>query len=206
LAGKAATIFSEQIKLNSLGSKQHPIYLDKEKIAFAETEIQLGQISDLKFGLTLMQFYRFSLGTQYALSFKSPDKEINLVFRNYLDLSNYYFDTLYYQILDTVWDQVADRLLNEKKQQLQSESGLIINHCVFQKQGITIYRRNLFSAQKDIITWEDLIYQKKYDRLSIYSKRNSQVWTNLFYTDTWNVEFLMLILDWLYEQNGLAEL
>ena len=206
MGDKAAPFLSGNIKLNALARKQHRIFLDEEKIAFGETEINLSHISDLKFGLSLMQFYRFSLGTKYLLSFKSPVSEINLVFRNYLELEKKYFNTLYYQILNAVWDQTADRLFAEKIQQLKSDKGLIVGNCVFQLSGITIYRQNLFSAKEEFIAWEDLIYHKNYNRLSIYSKRNSQIWTNLFYTEIWNVDLLIPILDWLYEQNGLAEL
>jgi len=206
LGEKTASILPEYIKLNSFGSKQHRIYIDEEKFSFVDTEIYLPHISDLKFGLTMMQFYRFTLGRRYVLSIKFADKELNLVFKSFLGLENEYFDTIYHQILDAVWDRIADRLMAEKIQQLKSEKGLRVGNCVFHISGVTIYRQNFFSAKEEFISWEDLTYKINYNRLSIYSNRNSQIWTNLFYTENWNVDLLMHILDWLYEQNGLTEL
>jgi len=206
LEEKTALILPEYIKLNSFERKKHRIYLDDEKFAFADTEISLSHISDLKFGLKMMQFHLFSLGRKYSFSVKSLEKEIELVFKSYFGLGNNYFDTLYHQILDAVWDRVADRLLAEKIQELKSEKGLSVGNCVIRTAGITIYQQSFFSEKAAFISWQDLTYKKNYNRLSVYSKTNSQIWTNLFFTENWNVEFLMHILDWLYEQNGLAEL
>ena len=203
---KAIPILPKKIKLNSLGRKQYRLFLDDEKISFNDTVIYLAQISGLKFGITLMQFYRFSLGRKYIFSIKCPDKEINLVFKSYFGLEKDYFNALFYQIVDVIWDRISDRLFADLVQQLKSETGSTVGHCVFRRQGITINRHNLFSAQEAFIPWKDLTYKKNYNRLSLYSKSNSQIWTNLFYTETWNVDMAILILDWLYEQNGFAAL
>jgi len=206
LEERKANILAENIKVNSLGKKQHPIYLDDVKFSFANTEIYLSQISDLKFGLSLMQFYRFSLGSKYVISVKDSDHEINLVFINYFGLDTDYFDTLYDQITDAIWDQIADRLVAEKVQQLKSGNNFKVGNCLFNKEGITINRHNLFSNNKEFIPWEDLTYKKNYNRLTLYSKSNSQIWTNLFYTENWNVYLAMYMLDWIYDQNGLTAL
>ena len=203
---RKANILAENIKVNSLGRKHHLIYLDDVKFSFANTEIYLSQISDLKFGLSLMQFYRFSLGSKYVISVKDSNNEINLVFINYFGLNTDYFDTLYDQITDAIWDQIADRLVAEKVQQLKSGKGFKVGNCLFKNEGITINRHNLFSQIEEFIPWKDLTYKKNYNRLTLYSKSNSQIWTNLFYTGNWNVDVAIHILDWIYDQNGLAEL
>jgi len=154
----------------------------------------------------MMQFQAYPIGRKYYLSFKSLDKQIDLVFTSYFGISRNYFQNLYDQILETVWDKTAERLFAEKMQLMQSQTGWNVGNCVFKKDGVLIRQQNSVFKDQKFIPWHELAYKQNYNRLSLHSKTNSQIWTNLYYTENWNVDLLMNILDYLYEENGLATL
>ena len=154
----------------------------------------------------MMQFQAYPIGRKYYLSIKSPEKQIDLVFTCYFGISRSYFEKLYDLILETVWDKTAERLFAEKMQLLKSDTGWKVGNCLFRKDGVMIRQPNLISEDQKFISWSDLTYKKNYNRLSLYSKTNTHIWTNLYYTENWNVDLLIDILDYLYEENGLATL
>ena len=59
------------------------------------------------------------------------------------------------------------------------------------KDGILLYNF--------LIEWDDLVYQKNYNRLTINSRSNTKIWANLHYTETDNVQLLMSFLEWKFE-------
>lgn len=85
------------------------------------------------------------------------------------------------------WNATIVRLLNEMVADIDNGQTVTVGKCAVRADGILL--KNFF------ITWEDLSYQRNYNRLTINSNSRADIWTNLVYTETDNVHVLMQFLD-----------
>jgi hypothetical protein len=183
---------NQKIKLNSFGKKDQAFLLNDTLISLGDTQIKLAEITHFKFGVAVLQMGMFVVGRKYQMHIKTPTTRFNL-----------YFDLLFHKIVNGVWLRIGDRLLAEMIQAVKAGTTLKLSHCKISKTGITLHR-NAGRAQKEFfITWDDLHYEKKYNRLVLNSKAQPRRWVNLYYLDNWNVDILMDFLDWVYKENGL---
>jgi hypothetical protein len=81
---------------------------------------------------------------------------------------------------------------------IRNRQSLDIGKCQVSERGIT------WSGK--LIQWSDLSYQKNYNRLTINSKSNLKVYTNLYYLENFNVDVLLGILHWIYKGDGIQQL
>lgn len=196
----------EIIKVNSFGAKSKTLRIADQILSFDNQNVSLDQVTGLKYGVSLMLFYRFSLGRSYQISLQTPTSQVDIVLRSYFQISNHYLQHLYQQILELIWEPVADRLLRESTQLLLSGQILRVGNCALSQAGIVLNKAAGLTKKPQLITWDELSYEAKYDRLVLNSKNNPALWTNVYFLDTWNGDILLAILDWLYQENGLAEL
>ncbi|MDB5260801.1 MAG: hypothetical protein JWQ14_82 [Adhaeribacter sp.] len=196
----------EKIKLDSFGARTHVVVLRKERFAFDTTEIRVPAITHFKFGIKIMQIGMFPVGRRYQINIKTPEKQINLVFRTYLGIGNNYFNWLFEALVDGIWLQIGERLFREAMDLVRAGKAYAVGNCTINRQGIILNQDTPLTKKLHVIPWADVSYEKKYNRLVINSKSNHQVWANLYFLDDWNVDVLMDILDWLLQEGGLAEL
>ncbi|MFD2246245.1 hypothetical protein [Pontibacter ruber] len=196
----------EVIRTNSFGDEHVPIRIGKGTIVFNGKEIRLEEVTGIKTGLQLIQLYIFPIGRKYLIALKTPTDQLDIVFRSYFRIDNDYFDGLFDEILDEIWDPITDRLLEESIKLITDGGVVVVGNCRVDREGVAVITDAALSKKFDLIPWSDLDYDMKHDRLVISSKSDHQVWTNLYFLDTWNVDILTAILDWVFEENGLAEL
>lgn len=197
---------NEIIKVSSLGEKNKRLIIDDKVFSFNDQKIPFNQVTGLKYGVSLMPFYRFSVGRKYHIGLKTPTDQVDLVLRSYFRMSNSYLQSIYNQIIELIWEPVTDQLLSQSMDLLLTGQTFGVGNCRISKAGIVINKDAGLTKKPQLISWDDLSYEEKYDRLVLNSKNNQSIWTNLYFLDNWNVDILMAILDWLYKEDGLAEL
>jgi hypothetical protein len=194
----------EKIRMNSFGERIHLLFLNSTQLILNDTKINLTEISHFKFGVKIWQLGMFPVGRSYYISLKTPTQKLNLVLRSFFGIRDGYLAKLYERLADNISLKIGERLFREAVTVLKTGNSFNIGPCTVDKQGISL--RTSPSNNLPLIPWHDLSYAKKYDRLVINSKSKRQIWFNLYFLEHWNVEVLMDVLDWLFEEGGLPEL
>ncbi|GEO07074.1 hypothetical protein AAE02nite_47380 [Adhaeribacter aerolatus] len=194
----------EKIRLNSFGEKSHSLLLNNSQFILGNTSIKLAEISHFRFGTKLLQFGMFPVGRSYQISLKTATQEFNLVLRSFFGIRDNYLAGLYENLADNLWLRIGERLLKDAVAALKTNNSFRVGTCQIIKTGILL--RKSPSSKVILILWRDLSYVKKYNRLEINSKNDTRIWFNLYFLEQWNVEVLMDLLDWIFEEGGLAEL
>ena len=196
-------MLEEKVRLNSFGERIYFLFLDDYQLVFGNTSIKLADISHFKFGAKILQFGMFPVGRSYYVSLKTANQELNLVLRSFFGIRDNYLGTLYEKLVNGILLRIGARLFQEAITAMKAGKPFAIGPCTINGSGIMLRKS---SDNPQLISWNDLSYQKKYDRLVINSKSNHAIWLNLYFLEHWNVEVLMDVLDWLFEEGGLAEL
>lgn len=196
----------QKIKLNSFAKKDKGLLLNDEIISFAGSQVGLQEITHFRFGMSALQMGMFIVGRKYQVHIKTPTTRLNFVFRSYFRISNDYFDSLFHKIINGVWLRSGDRLLAELIQTTIAGNTSKFGNCTLSKSGITLHKNAGKKQKRYLIPWNDLSYEKKYNRLVLNSTQDPRRWINLYYLDNWNVDVLIEFLDWVYKEGGLASL
>ncbi|MGV3540054.1 MAG: hypothetical protein ACO1OQ_09595 [Rufibacter sp.] len=194
------------VKSSSFGEEERELLITEEIIHFDGKQIVRNDISDLLYWVSTVEFYRFPVGRKFYIGFKTPDSQLDIVFKSYFGISNGYFLELCNQILEEMWEPVIEQIWNRNAEELAKGGSVRCGHCQISERGILISKGSLVATNERLITWEDLYYEKKYDRLVINSKSDQHLWTNLYFKDNWNIDIFMATLDWIVKENGLAEM
>lgn len=197
----------EKIRLNSFGSKSHRMALNNNQLILNNTKINLTEITHIKFGAKIMQFGMFPVGRNYYLSLKTPVQELSLVLRSFLGIRDNYLANLHDKLVNGIWLRIGERLMQKVLASVKAGNSYRVGSCRINKEGIVLEQDSAFDNNKtSLIPWTDLSYDKKYDRLVLNSKTNYRLWINLYYIEHWNVDVLVDLLDWIFEEKGLTEL
>lgn len=194
------------IRVSSFGKKDKLLLIDQETIRFGEKAVPKQEITGILYGISAIQFYRFPVGTRYYIGLKTPAEQADLILTSYLGIGDDYFQELFASVLEEIWEPVTDRIWDNSKDTLAADGVLSFGNCQLSSAGMLVTKGQAFTTKQVLIGWEDLDYEKKHDRLVLNSKSDPQVWTNLYFHDTWNIDILMALLDWLSQEGGLAEL
>ena len=197
---------NQKIKLSSFGRTEQILLLDDKSISFAGNALELREITHFKFGVNVLHIGMFVVGRKYQILIKTPSARLKLAFRSYFKISNSYFNHLFHQIVNGVWLRIGDRLLAEMIEAIKAGKELKFGTCTVSKTGITLNKNAKNPQKKYFISWDDLSYEKKYNRLVLNSKKDVRRWANLYYQDNYNVDVLIEFLDWIYKEDGLATL
>jgi len=139
------------------------------------------------FGTDAIRLEMFTIGVRYTVSMVSKEDSVTVNFRAYFGIGNKKQYQKFTQVLRAVWDSVVIRLLDDMNNTISHGGYITIGKCVISDQGIS-YKENLISRK-------DLSYQVNYNRLTLNSKSNASLWTNLYFTETYNVHILRYYLD-----------
>jgi hypothetical protein len=197
---------NEAVRVSSFGGKEKILSIDEETIRFQEKKIPRQEITGIKYWVSAIEFYRFPVGRQYHIGLKTPSDQLNITLKSYFGIGNGYFHRLCNRIIEEIWDPVTDRIWDKAIAVLRAGEAWQVDNCQVSKDGILITRNQVITKKQILISWPDLHYEKKYDRLVLNSKKDPRVWANLYFHDSWNVDLLMALLDWLTREGGLAEL
>jgi hypothetical protein len=197
---------NEEIRLASFGARSHTLLLNDKQLVFDDTEISLPAISHFKFGIKIIQLGMFPLGRRYQINLKTPDTQLDLVFRAYFGIGNKYFNRVFEMLVNGIWSHIGERLFREAIDLILSGKTFSTGNCTVSRQGIILNQDTPLAKKQHLIPWAEVGYEKKYNRLVINSKSNHRIWANLYFMDDWNVDVLMDVLDWLFKEGGLAEL
>jgi len=191
---------NKQVKLHSFGSRNSPLVIDVETISFKGKQLRIKEINGILYWVSPVVFYHYMIGRRYHIGFRTPDDQLDIVFRSFFGFSKKYFKKLCNKILDAVWEPVTDNILQQAMDALRAGKIADFEHCQVSAEGVYLCRK------QHLITWDDLAYDKMYNRLVLNSKTDHAVFTNLELSKCWNVDVLITLLDWLTEQGGLKEI
>jgi hypothetical protein len=189
---------NERIKYSSFSSPDKELVIQGNELLFDFKKIKLDDVTEFKYGIEPIQVDMFSVGRKYIIDLKSKDEKVVIVFKSYFGLSKAYFDSLFNRTLIELWNGTAVRISDESINKIINGDSIVIGKCIVSLQGITY---NNF-----LICWNDLIYQKRYNSLTISSRSNANAWTNLYYTQVYNVDVVMTVIDWIFKYDGLKEI
>ncbi|HEU5147958.1 MAG TPA: hypothetical protein VFT90_14630 [Chryseosolibacter sp.] len=165
--------------------------VDGDDLIHKEKKIRLSDVIAIKFGWKPIRLDMYRIGGRYVVELKTLDKKIKLDFPYYFGIFKKRQEDNFEKLTDAIWDITVVRLLNTMIEDINGGKSVRIDKCTVNVEGI-LYNDFL-------IRWEDLSYQKNYNRLTINSKSNTKVWTNLYYTEVDNVHVLMQYLEWKFE-------
>lgn len=194
---------NEAIKLNSFGRKNKVMLINKEVIQFNRQTIARKDIIGIKQYARAMQFYRFRVGEQHYLGLKTPNEQIDILLTSYFNINQDYFTDLENRIIAEIWEQTTDQIWHNFKNILLNNGTVTIGNCQISQNGILLTRNNGLVPQPQLINWLELHYQILHDRLVINNQTDYSVYTNLYFKDTWNIDILIALLDWITQENGL---
>jgi hypothetical protein len=187
----------EIIKLTSFGRANQQLLIRDGALTFDHSSIDLQSVTGLQYGVAAIRLDMFSIGRKYLIALRTKDDVSKIVFKSYMGVSRNYFDRIYKQILDEIWEETILRLIENAINAIRKGETWTIGKCNVYMDGI------LYG--KELIQWADLSYQKNYNRLTINSKSNPKVYTNLYYLENFNVDVLIGILHWIYHENVIEE-
>jgi hypothetical protein len=153
--------------------------------------IPLVTITAVKYGWMPIQLDMFTIGSRYMLQVKNSKKELQVNFRSWLGIRKNYQYAKFSALMDAVWELTVVRLLNEMIDRIDTGNTVQVGKCNLSPEGILV--------KNFLIAWDDLAYQKNYNKLTLNSRSNQSVWTNLFYTETDNVHVLGCYLDYVFQ-------
>ncbi|MGV3586035.1 MAG: hypothetical protein ACO1OF_03445 [Adhaeribacter sp.] len=197
---------NETVKVSSFGEKDKALFIDGEIIRFQNKEIRQENITGIRYWISAIEIYEFIIGRNYYIGLKTPDEQLDINFKSYFGFSNSYFSKICKQVIDKIWEPAYERIWNRETDKLIAGDVIKFGHCQLSNKGVLILKENLLSRKEQEISWMDLSYEKKYDRLVLNSTSNPNIWTNIYYKDSWNIEILMALLDWITKENGLEEM
>jgi hypothetical protein len=196
----------EVVRVSSFGAKNKVLAIDADTIRFGEKTIRREEITAIRYWIEAIVFYRFAVGRQYYLGFRTPTDQLDITLTSYLGIGNDYFAGLCDQVMAEVWEPVTDAIWQKTIDTLRAGGVVPVGTCQVRRDGILITQDRLLSKEQNLISWAGLHYEKKYDRLVLNSTSDQAVWTNLYFRDTWNIHILMTLLDWISQEDGLAAL
>jgi hypothetical protein len=191
-------ILDELIYTSSFDREKERLKISQDIISFEKKEFELRKTVELKYGVAPIQVDMFTIGRKYIIELKNPEKRFAITFRSYFGISNNYFSDLYTKIINGIWNMTGLRIVHEAIQKLKSGETFKVGDYSISQNGILI--KNV------LVSWDNLSYQKNYDRLTLNHKTNHKVWTNVYYLETYNFDVIIGILDWIYKHEGLQEL
>lgn len=177
---------------DSLDSKMQETHLDNQSniLTYRAESINCKEVIAIRFGYAPIRLDMFSIGSRFMVDLLTDKQEMRINFRSFFGFGKNREYRKYSELLDQLWDPVVVRLLNELIAIIESGDSVNVDRCKITPEGV-IYN-------KQVIRWDDLSYQVNYNRLTINSNSNSKVFTNLYYTETYNVHPLRYFLDWKY--------
>lgn len=167
------------------------ITVTESDLVYYEQKIPLADVTAIKFGWLPIRLDMFRIGGRFLIELKTAEQKIRLNFRSFFGLFEKRQREKFNALLDVIWDLTVVRLLNELADDVDNGQTVIIGKCAITAEGILL--KDFF------ISWEDLSFQKNYNKLTINSTSNPNVWTNLYYTETDNVHVLVYFLEWKFE-------
>ena len=162
-------------------------------LIYRQQKISLPDVIAIKYGWLPIRLDMYTIGGRYKIELKTANQTVKLNFRSYFGFFKKRQEDNFYAILDVIWDMTVVRLLNKMVDDIDAGKSVCVGECVIDRDGI-LYNGFL-------IRWDDLLYQKNYNKLTLNSKSDPSVWTNLYYAETDNVHILMFYLEWKFE-NG----
>lgn len=191
-------LFDELVKTSSFTSEKKRVTVTKEEIIINDKGLHLAEVTEFLYGLEPIQLDMFYIGTKYIIDLKTPNNQLSIVFKTYWGLSRKDIYNHYTHILNSIWEKTGVRLVNNAIDRILMDELIVVGNCTIAKRGI------LF---KDVLTeWDNLSYQRTYNKLVLNNKSNSKIYTNLYRTKTYNIDVLTNILDWVFKSEGIKEL
>lgn len=197
---------NEAVRTNSFKGKDKTLLIDEELIQFRDKEIERSKVSGLRYWISAIEFYKFPIGRKYHIGLRTENEQIDIIFKSYFGVGNAYFTDLCSRIIDEVWEPLIAQIMNSAVDLLIAGEEVQFGHCTVSKDGVLITKDNAIAKKQSLISWADLHYQKNYDRLVLNSKSDHRLWTNLYFQESWNIEILMALLDWITKEDGLQEI
>jgi hypothetical protein len=173
--------------------RSHRLQIDEKMISYRGQTIVLDEIHSPIYGSIPIRLDMFNIGISHKIGVKDKSGKDILIslksyFGGYKEEHNRYFGL----ILDLLWDKISTRLINERIDLLEQGQTFKVGKCEISQEGISIEGSGL-------IGWGDCSYQKHYNKLAINSKKNHNLYTNLFYYETWDAFIFLGILEWLLD-------
>jgi hypothetical protein len=198
----APPAIQKEIKLHPFAARKHLLSVNQASISFRGQTFAFDQITEMRYGIESIPFYRDSLGYTYHIHLKASHRRMDLVFRSLFGLNEEFYADLFSQLIDLIWDNAGERLVEEKWGLLQQGKPVEVGNCELTAEGITFRMRSGFTTRSRFVDWDDLTYEKLYNRLVLNSSSDLNIYTTLPYTETWNVDVLIDLLDRKYNREG----
>jgi hypothetical protein len=175
-----------------------PLRLADGRLTYGRQTVELAAVQGIQYGVESTQLYRFAIGRTYSLRLRTADHTLAIRLREYAGISAAYFEELYLELVKLVWQATAGHLATGMVEDLLADRAVRVGACTFTRQGLRYKGREA--------GWDELSYRVNYNRLTIDHRHNSRFWADLYYDREFNVPILAMVLDWVYEQGGLAQL
>jgi len=167
------------------------IHIENNILHFEDRSISLDEVTAIKYGTRSIELDMYAIGTCYTMELHAAQNNMKINFKSYFGISRTARYEEYTKLMSEIWEPVVVRLLNEYIHMLEDGMPVEIGPCKITPDGITL--------KNFLITWDDLIYQVNYNKLTINSKSRSDIWTNLYYLETNNVRIAAHLLDWKFK-------
>ncbi|MBB6611686.1 hypothetical protein H7F15_11605 [Pontibacter sp. Tf4] len=197
---------NEAVRTNSFKGKDKTLLINGELIRFNDKEIERRKVSGIRYWISAIEFYKFTVGRKYHIGLRTENVQIDIIFKSYFGFGNAYFTDLCGRIVDEIWESIISQIMNPAVDLLIAGEEVQFGHCTLSKDGVLITKNNTITKKQSLVSWADLNYQKNYDRLTLNSKSDHKLWTNLYFRESWNIEILMALLDWITMEDGLKEI
>lgn len=159
-----------------------------DELIYKKRKIRLADVTAIRYGWLPIELDMYAIGGRYRVELKTSHQKLKIEFPYYFGLFKKRQSSNFQVLIDTIWDITVIRLLNTMTKEIEDGKSVGIGKCTVDANGIL--------CKNFLIRWDDLSYQKNYNRLTINSVSNPNTWTNLYYTEVDNVHVLTRYLEW----------
>ena len=189
----------EEVEVSSFGRANEQLSIENGFIQFKGKSVRVSEITGVRYWISDIEFYKFTVGRRYHIGFRTKTDQLDIAFFSWLGIGNKYFHSVFSQVIDRVWEPVVKQILHNDVDVMASGGVVDFGNCRISREGVCVVVGGREERQR-LVGWEELIYEKKYDRLVLSHRSDHNVWTNLYYRDSWNIEVLMALLDWITKE------
>lgn len=164
-------------------------YEDNDLFNGSNTKFNKDEIASFRYGISWINGYKFTIGRIYCIEIKNNTSEvIKLKLKSIYGIRKKELHQKYASIVNSLIDfqfmDIAKTFINEFRK--GNEFNLV---------SIRILNEGIQLKSKKIILWEDLQTKQYYNKYSLSSKTNKNIYTLFEYTTDWNTAVLYSVIE-----------
>lgn len=195
-----------KIRKSILSPFQKTLRIDSKTIRFGDRQIRCYDVKELRYGITQLYVNGIKANRMYFIALRDGKNNfIQIEFQSIrLFTTNQKIENLYLQIIDSLWENITQRLAQEALDNLNNGRLFKIQDVEITPRGVQMRVKKWFKKDEDyFVEWKDLRKYSEEGHLHLFSDSNPKAKTKINFQTVWNSPVLASVLEVLW-QDGRA--